>query len=647
MTERISPDVAGSDQLEWLRIVAMGAVVGDCTTAGLVRYAQVSRERAAYAHQAAVDANMLDHAGYPTTSALETLLASVTHQEQAQVHAVAARHFAHLGPDHHSQVLHQARAAGSALVTAELVELLDRTGNLSLSIGAYHDAIQLLSFADEIDVRGEYGASGRRLCSLAAAADGTGRVDLARQYLARAVSLGKLTDDHALVAQAAVQYALPVDWYSGDDRAAGFLQLAGEHPLDAAHEVAVIAAQALVEMRVPLWETDGQQVAWVTRPNVAQPLATTALVRSTGLADDVRLLALLAWRSTHRAPEHLSQRREVSDEAFTLAQRLRHPSFQVEAGVWLAVDAAEAGDRGAYDRAVALVRWIAERDGNPRLRWRALLLWAGQAMLDGDPDAAEAARRDTAALATDAHLPGWVASDLFIAGQLIISSDDPERLIIMTTLGDEPFMQNPIALASVAYAHARVGDPAVAQRMAARAFARLDAESSLLLGATRLAATAAALADHDMARRLVDLLAPHRDHCSVDSHGWWVDGPVDAWMALLHSTLGNHGAAHAHGQQAAETAKAFRDGRALERLAVLQPLVENVDRRRDLTARQLTVLNQVALGFTNREIAEQLNFSVSTIRQTLAGLYDMFGTRSRTSVVAAALASGQLKPGSA
>jgi hypothetical protein len=39
MTERISPGVAGSDQLEWLRIVAMGAVVDDCTTAGLVRYA--------------------------------------------------------------------------------------------------------------------------------------------------------------------------------------------------------------------------------------------------------------------------------------------------------------------------------------------------------------------------------------------------------------------------------------------------------------------------------------------------------------------------------------------------------------------------------------------------------------------------------
>jgi hypothetical protein len=97
-------------------------------------------------------------------------------------------------------------------------------------------AAEVLGFADEVDLRGDFSASGCRLCSLTAAADGIGRVDTARLHLARAVSLGKLAND--------------------------------------------------------------------------------ALARSVGLPKEVRLLALLAWRSTPRSPEHLAQRHELSEEAF-------------------------------------------------------------------------------------------------------------------------------------------------------------------------------------------------------------------------------------------------------------------------------------------------------------------------------------------
>jgi hypothetical protein len=45
-------------------------------------------------------------------------------------------------------------------------------------------------------------------------------------------------------------------------------------------------------------------------------LANDTLARSVGLPKEVRLLALWAWRSTHRSPEHLAQRREISEEAF-------------------------------------------------------------------------------------------------------------------------------------------------------------------------------------------------------------------------------------------------------------------------------------------------------------------------------------------
>lgn len=520
--------------------------------------------------------------------------------------------------------------------TDELVQLLDRTGALSLSIGAYSDAAALLRHADAVDTRGDHRASGERLCRLASALDGLGRVDEARSHLARTVSLGSLVGDPALTARAAVQYALPVDWYAGDDRAAGFLASALEQPLERADRVAVTAARALVDMRLPLWETNGQQVAWITRPNVAQPLAEQALAQSEGLNDEARLLALLAWRGTHRGPDHLARRRHISDEAFTLAQRLRHPSFQVDAGVWRAVDAVESGDRAAYDRCIGLVRWIAEQDGNPRLRWRALTLAAGQAMLDGDPGAAEAARRDAGRLADVAQLPGAAASEAFILGQRFISDDDLDGLAVMTKLGGEPIMQNPIALAGVAYAHARVGDPGVARSMVVRSLQRLDAESSQLLATTRLAATAVLLDDDELVRRLIAMLLPYREHASVDSNGWWIDGPVDAWLALLYRASGNRSATLAHARSALRWAQSFGDQRTVRRLAHLSVSPASSARGRELTTRETQVLRLVRQGLTNSQIADAMSFSVSTIRQTLAVLYDYFGTRNRAGLMAAA-----------
>lgn len=555
--------------------------------------------------------------------------------EQLTVHAETARRLAAMGPDHHTEVLHHARLAGPALAAAELVELLDRTGELSLSIGAYDDAAELLAYADSVDISSDHGAIGRRLCRLAAAIDGTGRVDEARRHLARAVSLGTLGNDPALVAQAAVLYALPVDWYAGDERAAGFLLRAASLPLNPDESVMVTAARSLVEMRLPLWETGGEQVAWITRPGVAQPLADDALARSMDLDEQTRLLALLAWRGTHRGPEHLARRRAVSQEAFDLAQRLHHPSFQVDAGVWLAVDAVEAGDRITYDRTVALVRWIAERDGNPRLCWRALMLAAGRAMVDGDHGTAETVRQRCTELAATAHLPGWGAGDLFLAGQMIVTKDDPDGLAMMTLISGEPVMQNPIALAGVAYAHARVGDQDIARRLCHRALTRLDTESSLLLVCTRLAATAVQLGDQSMARRLIEVLTPYREHGAVDSNGWWYDGPVDAWLAQLHHLVGTAAATRSHAARAVAVARIMSDQRTLERISHLATHGDHLETPTPLNPRQRDVLRLVTEGLTNAEIAEALHFSVSTIRQTLSGMYDLMGVRTRTALVAA------------
>jgi DNA-binding CsgD family transcriptional regulator len=640
-----SPDEKESLRLpghvdDWRNLLALAVCGGDWSPAGIARFAGISFASARSVEQAAREAGLIGTDGHIDEMASLGLVAGLSSEAQALVHLVAARHYAARGPDHHRDLLRHARAASATTEPVELIALLDHAGEMSMAYGAYEDARDLLAFADELDAGGDQRAVAKRLCLLAAAVDGTGHVETARRHLARAISLASLTGDDTLLAKAAVQYALPVDWYAGDERAAGFLHRASQGDLEPAERVLIDAARALVEMRVPLVEDDGQQAAWITRPGVAQPLAVRALEASVGLSEDVRLLALLAWRGTHRSPEHLEGRLALSTEAFNLAQHLRHPSFQVDSGVWLAVDAYESGDRATYDSTVALVRWVAERDGNPRLRWRALTLVAGQAMLDCNLELFTSVQKEATALAVSANLPGTRASDLFFFGQVAIMGDDRAGLETVCAFGEMPLANNPLAMSGLAYAHTKVGDLAVAERLAQQALDRSEPEGSMLLVGTRVAAVALLLDSPDLRARVCDVLSPWSGHSSVDANGWWCDGPVDAWLALLHAAAGDQSTALAYLGSAWKSAETMRDARTLERLAPLRDLVDAIVDPVVLTPRQRAVLELVASGATNAQMAEALNFSVATVRLTLASLFDIFGTRQRNELAVMARAAG-------
>lgn len=61
-----------------------------------------------------------------------------------------------------------------------------------------------------------------------------------------------------------------------------------------------------------------------------------------------------------------------------------------------------------------------------------------------------------------------------------------------------------------------------------------------------------------------------------------------------------------------------------------------------LTERQITVLEHLALGLTNRQIATRMGFSESTIRQETMAIYAFFGVRGRKEAVDAALMRGMV-----
>jgi DNA-binding CsgD family transcriptional regulator len=66
-----------------------------------------------------------------------------------------------------------------------------------------------------------------------------------------------------------------------------------------------------------------------------------------------------------------------------------------------------------------------------------------------------------------------------------------------------------------------------------------------------------------------------------------------------------------------------------------------------LTARQLTVLRYLCQGYTNRQTAQRMGFSESTVRQETMAIYAYLGVRGRAEAVRAALDGGVVTDASA
>lgn len=631
---------------EVTRLLAVGLIAGDLSPWAIARYAEVPVALAVAAVASAQEQGVLGEDGIDALTSAR-LIAELDRHERAEVHTAVARHLFASGQGHVPEAIGHLRAAGALQASDAVVALADQGGRLCLSLGDYRSARDLLELADELDSSSDSGTRGRRLCDLATAADGLGRVEEARQHLTRAVSLGELAEDAALVARAAVMYTLPVDWYAGDLRATAFLQRAESMDQSLSDQVAIRAARALAEIRIPIATPDGKQYAWVTRPSVAQPLAEQALAESVACSRDVQLLSLMAWRTTHRAPALLDRRREISARALDLAQELRSPSFQVEGAVWLAVDAIESTDRGLYDEALSVARWVSRSDGNPRLRWRAATLALGAALLDDDQEMIDQVRAEVAELSAGSYSPNAFAVDQLFLGQELIGRDDPDELMAVR-VDDTPGLANPMVRAGLGYIWARTGEPEIGIQHARRALRGIDSESSYLLVASLVAQVAAFTGDEQLVLDAIEVLTPWADHIAVDGNGWWCNGPVALWLAMLHLRRGEELVARRYLADGEVKARRLNDVRSIRRAEILRkelpgdPLGDQ-SLMVDLTARERAVLEMLVAGATNQAIAQSLSFSLSTIRNATMSIYRKFDVTGRPEAVAKALSLGLVR----
>ena len=640
---------------DWQELVAVGLVARDLAPAAIARITGGDVATVVAALDQAQAEGVIAADGTVDARTEARLVALLPASTIAAIHAAAARRVLSGSERDLRRGYEHLREAVAAMPSEELVDLAERAGRFALDAAEVEVARDLLLLALEHDLGEDLVREAACNLDLSRALSLLGDSTAAQARLMRAVLLAEECGAADLATQAAVRFALPADWQAGDSRVVGMVERVQRMPsLNDEQRTQLLATRAWVEARLPVAQAEGQQVSWIGRPGVARPLAVEALAASASQSDRTRLLALLAWRHTHRGPQFLAERREVATEAVTVAERSGASAELVEAAVLLAADALEDGDRAAHRVALTTAAAVADRSGDARLRWRALVPAAAAALMEDDVAGARALAGRAFVAGETSGAPGLLASRWTFTGQLATLHADPTAIEASFTADPAVLATSPLGRAGLALLLARRGSRSDAAAHAHGTLHQLDEESSLLLTLSRLADAAIALDDPELAEEVAALLAPWSGRVVVDANSWWCDGPVDLWLAelmlLRRGVTGSDTRERGIGAErlldaAARLAQATGDIRSLRRIAEIRdrvPAARAVTGLKgvDLTPRELEVLRGLAAGETYTRIAADLRYSVSTVRNDAVAIYRKLGVRGRSEAAARAVDLG-------
>ncbi len=270
---------------------------------------------------------------------------------------------------------------------------------------------------------------------------------------------------------------------------------------------------------------------------------TLVRARAEGAGASRLAQALVAQRNVLHSPGDLIRRLAVMDEAMELPTAEVAPETLVALHLGRHEDLLGLGDR--YGAAIALdeARQVAERHGHPYWRW-AVETWRSLSLLvDGDPDAAEAALAASRVL-QPAGSPEVDACHVvqLVAIRLHQGRADEVVDLVLAAADAQPRIQAYRAVAALCQVHS--GDLAGAEVsyrcFADDGFGTIPVDSNRLLTVAVLGDVAAALADTEGAVILDAVLSPD-DGCNVvlNCYGgggaWW--GPVARVRGRLAEVL--------------------------------------------------------------------------------------------------------------
>jgi len=432
-----------------------------------------------------------------------------------------------------------------------------------------------------------------------------------------------------------------------------------------------------VSDNVRLDSTDSAAWNWAVNAALARQLATDARNEAFTSSDprienDTRIQALLAWRESHRSPEHLSQRLAATEQAVDLSRK--DANLHESAHFCHILDLMEDGDFARADLEIQQLKSMSYAGGSFIAQWWSGFLHTGRLISRGKFSEA-----------------GHEAQQVFSRGQL---ADEPGRLVIMLeqqTLiliesiippelsalfqGDTALLANHYARALAALANASLGNVATSEQYITDTVSILDdaeREAAWLPTVTMLIETAHLLKRYDIAARGLESLEPYSRH-HVTYIGNTIRGPVRRYCGLAKHASGDTRGAIDDLLMARNECRRIGDhlwdlacsvdileilaetdpGRALDLVpesiifeAETSEMKWRARRGRaavtsarttiaiglGLSPRQFTIMNGLLQSLTINEIAQNLGFSHSTVRQESIAIYKALSIEGRTAI---------------
>ena len=291
-----------------------------------------------------------------------------------------------------------------------------------------------------------------------------------------------------------------------------------------------------------------------------EDLAARSVAMARRVSDTAALVvALQAYDDLMHLPERLAERSENASELRELATQLGDPVQQFWAAQRTAVVALEGGDADTYYDSVAELDALADRTGQPYLKYVAGFMAIEPMLLHGDFDGAEHAVRATYQLGTDSGYAGRARA--VSAALMWRLRRDQGRLDEIIDVLEAAVAANPGIPAfrpalGIAYMELRRDDGrAMFCEDAAESFRRYP-RNTLWFGAMALNAELAFhFQDAVAARVLHDLLLPFADQLSWTAA--CTNGAVARQLGLVATTLERFDEADAHFASAHEIHERF------------------------------------------------------------------------------------------